>query len=58
MRRLFTGLALLLESPLWAAQAPVDDPIPPRTQGDGPYSRVVLRNVIIVNGRAHPRRGL
>ena len=42
---------------MWAAEPPVDDPIPPRTQGAGPYPRVVLRNVIIVNGTGAPAQG-
>ena len=53
----FLWLTLLLAAPLWAAQPPVDDPIPPRTQGDGPYARVVLRNVTIVNGTGAPAQG-
>ena len=57
MRRTFLWLMLLLAGPLWAAEPPVDDPIPPRTQGAGPYPRVVLRNVIIVNGTGAPAQG-
>src|SRR5215211_9189091 len=57
MRRIFIWLTLLLGSSLWAAEPPVDDPIPPRTLGDGPYARVVLRNVIIVNGTGAPAQG-
>src|SRR5687768_2414698 len=58
MRRLLLGFTLLLGSPLWAAQPPpVDDPIPPRTQGEGPFPRVVLRNVTIVNGTGAPAQG-
>ena len=57
MRRTLPWLTLLLALPLWAAQPPVDDPIPPRTQGDGPFPRVVLRNVTIVNGTGAPAQG-
>lgn len=57
MRRTLIWLTLLLACPLWAAQLPVDDPIPPRTEGMGPYPRLVLRNVIIVNGTGAPAQG-
>jgi imidazolonepropionase-like amidohydrolase len=56
MRRLLLCLTLLA-APLWAAQAPVEDPIPARTAGTGPYARVVLRNVTIVNGTGAPAQG-
>src|SRR5262245_56959416 len=57
MRRTFLCLTLLLAAPLWAVEAPVDDPIPARTEGTGPYARVVLRNVTIVNGTGAPAQG-
>src|SRR5829696_5468922 len=57
MRGTVIGLMLLLASPLCAAQPAVDDPIPPRAQGEGPYARVVLRNVTIVNGTGAPAQG-
>lgn len=37
--------------------APIDDPIPPRTQGQGPYQRAILRNVTIINGTGAPAQG-
>lgn len=58
-----SGLALIASismSPAMAAparSAPVEDPIPPRTEGLGPYKRVVLRNVTIVNGTGAPAQG-
>ena len=57
IRRPALCLALLLAAPLWAAEPPVDDPIPARTEGTGPYARVVLRNVTIVNGTGAPAQG-
>lgn len=48
----------LVTGPLWAAAPPpVEDPIPPRTEGAGPHPRVVLRNVIVVNGTGAPAQG-
>lgn len=38
-------------------RTPVPDPIPARTEGLGPYARVVLRNVTIVNGSGAPAQG-
>jgi len=57
IRRPALCLALLLAALLWAAEPPVDDPIPARTEGTGPYARVVLRNVTIVNGTGAPAQG-
>lgn len=36
---------------------PIADPIPPRSQGMGPFQRTVLRNVTIVNGTGAPAQG-
>ena len=55
-----SGFALLLATPVAAAPAQstsVADPIPARTEGIGPYQRVVLRNVTIVNGTGAPAQG-
>ena len=55
-----SGFALLLATPVAAAPArstSVADPIPARTEGIGPYQRVVLRNVTIVNGTGAPAQG-
>src|SRR3546814_4038516 len=55
-----SGLALLTATPSAAAPAPsasVADPISARTEGIGPYQRVVLRNVTIVNGTGAPAQG-
>lgn len=55
-----SGFALLLAAPVAAAPAQstsVADPIPARTKGIGPYQRVVLRNVTIVNGTGAPAQG-
>jgi hypothetical protein len=38
-------------------RAPVSDPIPARSEGLGPFKRVVLRNVTIVNGTGAPAQG-
>lgn len=46
--------------PAHAAPAPgakIDDPIPARTQGVGPYQRIVLRNATIVDGTGAPAQG-
>ncbi|MGV2497438.1 amidohydrolase family protein [Pelagerythrobacter aerophilus] len=54
------GIALLLPAPGAAAPTPstsVADPIPPRSMGVGPYQRIVLRNVTIVNGTGAPAQG-
>jgi imidazolonepropionase-like amidohydrolase len=54
------GIALLSSTPgaaASAATAAVPDPIPTRTEGIGPYKRVVLRNVTIVNGTGAPAQG-
>lgn len=40
-----------------AANTVVEDPIPARAQGIGPYTRTVLRNVTIVNGTGAPAQG-
>ncbi|WP_243451183.1 amidohydrolase family protein [Sphingosinicella sp. CPCC 101087] len=40
-----------------AERADVADPIPARTEGIGPYSRVILRNVIMVDGTGAPAQG-
>lgn len=62
--RTSSGLSLLallvVAGPALAASptpAPVADPIPSRTDGLGPYRRVVLRNVTIVNGTGAPAQG-
>src|SRR3546814_11305101 len=55
-----SGLALLTATPSAAAPAPSAsdaDPISARTEGIGPYQRVVLRNVTIVNGTGAPAQG-
>jgi hypothetical protein len=52
-----TWLTLLFGCAVWGAQTPVDDPIPARTEGTGPYARAVLRNVIVVNGTGAPAQG-
>ncbi|WP_420142504.1 amidohydrolase family protein [Sphingomonas sp.] len=39
------------------AGAPVADPIPKRTMGVGPYNRVVLRNVTMIDGTGAPAQG-
>ena len=42
-----------------AAQAQeVADPIPQRTEGAGPYNRLVLRNAIMIDGTGAPAQGL
>lgn len=51
-------LAAMVAAPLPAAPgASVPDPIPARTEGIGPYQRIVLRNVTIVNGTGAPAQG-
>lgn len=63
LMRSLSGLALLVAvagTPALAAPAAgvaVEDPIPARAQGDGPYQRLVLRNVTIVNGTGAPAQG-
>ena len=40
-----------------AQKSEVADPIPPRTLGEGPWARTVLRNVIYVDGTGAPAQG-
>ena len=64
-RRRFSGLvpalAMLLASGAGIASAsnaaPVPDPIPHRSEGVGPFNRVVLRNVTMVDGTGAPPQG-
>lgn len=57
------GLMLAGVDPALSAAAPaapatsVADPIPARTEGVGPYNRIVLRNVTIVTGTGAPAQG-
>jgi imidazolonepropionase-like amidohydrolase len=39
------------------AQAPAADAIPARTEGIGPFNRVVLRNVTMIDGTGAPAQG-
>ena len=63
--RSLSGLVLLLcvrGAPQPASAAPergasVEDPIPGRTEGVGPFQRVVLRNATIVDGTGAPAQG-
>ncbi len=46
--------------PLCAASAPDKpgvEPAPPRQEGDGPYSQLILRNVTVINGAGAPAFG-
>jgi hypothetical protein len=57
-----TALALALAVAPLAGQAigqsaPVADPIPARTEGVGPFNRVVLRNVTMIDGTGAPAQG-
>jgi hypothetical protein len=53
--------ALLVNAPTAAAATPsrtaVADPIPARSQGAGPYARVVLRNATMIDGTGAPAQG-
>lgn len=40
-----------------AGPVAVADPIPPRTEGVGPYGRIILRNVTVVTGTGAPAQG-
>lgn len=54
------ALAFAFHPALAAPVAPatsVADPIPARTEGVGPYNRIVLRNVTVVNGTGAPAQG-
>jgi hypothetical protein len=59
--RSLSGLALLCAAAQAGAfaspAASVADPVPARTEGVGPYGRIVLRNVTIVNGTGAPAQG-
>ncbi|MBZ6377714.1 amidohydrolase [Pacificimonas flava] len=48
------------DPPAFAAEtgAAVADPIPQRTEGAGPYNRMVLRNAIIIDGTGAPAQGM
>ncbi len=55
---LFALLALTAAAPAASPfRTPVSDPIPARSEGLGPFKRVVLRNVTIVNGTGAPAQG-
>ena len=49
------GASLLQAAPVQGTAA--SDPIPARSEGIGPYSRTVLRNVTIVDGTGAPAQG-
>ncbi|GAO39805.1 putative hydrolase [Sphingomonas changbaiensis NBRC 104936] len=55
------GATALLTGPLvpapLQAQTQVADVIPPRTEGIGPFQRVVLRNVTMIDGTGAPAQG-
>ena len=53
MKRLVALVVLVV--PLVAAAAP--EPIPDRVRGEGPYDRLILRGVMIVNGEGAPPVG-
>lgn len=56
--RSIASIALVAATPLAAAPgSPIADPIPARTEGVGPYQRIVLRNVTIINGTGAPAQG-
>ncbi|MDE2970928.1 MAG: amidohydrolase, partial [Acidobacteriota bacterium] len=49
-------LALGLAVPL-AAQEPIPYPVPDRTDGEGPWDRVILRGPIVIDGTGAPPYG-
>ncbi len=53
--RIITGLALA--SLAATAIADTITAAPPRAEGDGPYARLILRNVVVVPGTGAPPRG-
>lgn len=65
MRHLFVSMYCwfafaLLSTPLHAAsdpEAPAVQPAPDRREGDGPYSQLILRNVIVIDGTGAPAFG-
>ena len=57
-----SALALLLALPFaagaaGAAKPPPVAPAPPRDEGDGPYSQLILRNVVVIRGSGAPAFG-
>jgi cytosine/adenosine deaminase-related metal-dependent hydrolase len=53
-----TALALLWPLALSAGEAPDSiTPAPPRAEGDGPYQRLILRGVTVINGAGAPPFG-
>ena len=56
-RSLLQSAAALALAIAPAVAAPVADPIPQRTEGAGPFGRVVLRNVTVVDGTGAPAQG-
>ena len=40
-----------------AIEAPAVAPAPPRAEGDGPYSQLILRNVVVIRGSGAPAFG-
>lgn len=56
------GAALLASLPVSAQllpppENPVEDPIPPRREGEGPYARLILRGATMVDGTGGPAQG-
>jgi hypothetical protein len=64
MRRILTCLALFASCAFTVATAnsqestePQVAPAPPRHEGEGPYSQLILRNVTVINGTGAPAYG-
>ena len=64
MRRLLPAICIALGlvsvTPLYAAAPaapPKVLPAPPRHEGEGPYSQLILRNVTVINGTGAPAFG-
>ncbi|WP_395443214.1 hypothetical protein [Caulobacter sp. UC70_42] len=52
-----TPMAAPLDDAPAAKAGKVADPIPKRTEGIGPFNRVVLRNVTMIDGTGAPAQG-
>jgi imidazolonepropionase-like amidohydrolase len=53
MSKLLTVMLILLAAPLYSAPQSAPD----RTQGEGPYDRLILRGVTLINGEGAPAIG-
>ncbi|NNF52101.1 MAG: amidohydrolase family protein [Gammaproteobacteria bacterium] len=51
------GIVFLVAGEAGAAEQKSIEPAPPRAEGDGPYPRLILRGLTVINGTGAPARG-